>query len=1078
MRRASLITILMFLTVSLMVLSTLSNILTGYPERPRVFQGGKQETTEYKESSVLLFEVSPAGPQLFWRTLSADYYTGFNWFRTTEEKAQEEFPQVQNAYATEVFTVEIHTKLPEVYLPLPSSNSTLTDVSFESSDNLTLYADTIGSTYRILRIGQAMKAPLAYKVLWRDIELDDRFISLSNISEEILDTYLQLPDIPVEIQKLADDLENPSYSILDQILADVQFLRTNFVYDESPPKFLIDNFVYDVNSSRYPYGRVTQGSDVLSYLKLKKGICVDAATMLTVILRIQKIPARISIGYKPERVESGKLSYYTSGAHALTEVYLPPYGWVQFDATPPLEETPLVKVSPFKKEASPGSTIFFQLSITNRYNLTDIFWLSAHTKQEWNIRTAPEELEIAALQTAYALLEVTIPQNAEIGEKDVVTLSVISLGRGEVSFSILVIIQVGNVFHISTSTSIKYVDTPAVRGNTFWTNGTVLTSSNEQVDNMSVFVFLTRSRTAEGVVVGKGYSEQGHFQIKSKVPSYLEIGDYKVILLSLGTTRHAPSSSNSTIRVLAKTRITLGPEEEFLLGYGVIYGYLSWDNGTDFANALVSIKISSSTTPSEVSHLQKLTLKDGSFRIEATFENPGIYEVNAMFSGNEYILSSNATRVVKLERGLPKIEIIGEDIAIRGEIFSISGTIRFEDIGVWGEPLTLSFDNQLLTTLETRVNGSFAWAFLVDSEEQLGPHTFTVTLKKGNESALHKVLVKSKTTLTTKVSNVAGGMFVLFSTSLSDDHDLPIHGAEILVDNYGLSWKTDVNGNLTFFLDTIKFWPENLVLTARFEGSELYLPIRTEKTVAIESVISLPFLLPMVSPTLLILAFAYVRHHLGRRRQILQQVTKMEVVKERTMNEEIIVQPQKTQPLNFVFSDIDTQFPNVWGVGDKLRIELVLDESVLKKKLDKKVEVFIDEENVASVQLSQQGRAELSHMFLKKGEPRLRAIMSRTFESQPLSGEITIRIVEYREEIIRLYKEFLEKLADYNIHAGNEMTAREIENLILKTSDFNSEALSRVVTCFEKAEYSNHLATRKDYETMYMALKELNISVE
>ena len=58
------------------------------------------------------------------------------------------------------------------------------------------------------------------------------------------------------------------------------------------------------------------------------------------------------------------------------------------------------------------------------------------------------------------------------------------------------------------------------------------------------------------------------------------------------------------------------------------------------------------------------------------------------------------------------------------------------------------------------------------------------------------------------------------------------------------------------------------------------------------------------------------------------------------------------------------------------------------------------------------------------------------------------------------------------------MTAREIESLILRMGDFGLEALRKVTTCFEKAEYSDHLVTRKDYEIMYLSLKELNIHVE
>jgi hypothetical protein len=58
------------------------------------------------------------------------------------------------------------------------------------------------------------------------------------------------------------------------------------------------------------------------------------------------------------------------------------------------------------------------------------------------------------------------------------------------------------------------------------------------------------------------------------------------------------------------------------------------------------------------------------------------------------------------------------------------------------------------------------------------------------------------------------------------------------------------------------------------------------------------------------------------------------------------------------------------------------------------------------------------------------------------------------------------------------MTAREIESLILGVGGFSPEALRKVRVCFEKAEYSDHLATRKDYEVMHLSLEELNIGVE
>lgn len=1066
MRRTSLIMTLVVLLASLFLLSVLSNILTGYPEHTRLPETPKKrEAVDVEEEpSVLLFKVSPSTPHLYWRIWSGDYYTGTKWLKTTQETIIEEFPRIQAANVTRVFTVEVNSSQREVFLPVASPNSTLRDISIARTEGLEFYSDTVGNVFKVLKLGQANEAPLVYNVSWSDAEVDDRLVSLDGIPEEVLNKYLQLPNLSLEVLQLAKDLEDSSYSVLDQILADVQFLKTNFVYDFEHSKRL--------------YERVVQGSDISYYLRQRRGVCIDAATALAVILRAQKIPARISVGYKPERIERGKLLFYTSGAHSVTEVYLPPYGWIQFDATPPPEENPLVKVVPFKREVAPGSKIYCQLSITNRRNETDRLKLYASSnKQKWNIETAPEELRIEAYQTADALLEVTVPDNASLGEKDYATVTVASLNHPAAVFSILAVIQVKNVSYISTTTMLKEIDEIITRGDTFWVNGTVLTADSEQIDNMTVFVFLTKSELAKGIIIGKGYSKQGNFQIESQVPHFTEIGDYKVVSISLGTTLHASSSTDSTTRVRATTRMELGPEDSFLLGYGAIHGRLFWDNGTELPGAPISLKITSSATPIEVWEIRNKTLDDGSFRIETSFENSGTYEIEATFSGNAYILGSSAKQTIELTLALPVIQIFDENAAVRGEVFNITGTVQFEDIGVWGEPVTVTFDDQLLATVETGRNGSYAYSFLVDPEERLGPHTFTLALEKGNVSAVHKVVVKSKTTLTTKVSPVAGGTLLLFSASLSDDHDLPVRGAEIAIEDYGLSWKTDKNGNVTFLLDNVELWPENLTLTASFEGSESHLPATTEKEIALEPVISLPFLIPLVSSILGVMVFVYAKHFVGRWRTS-RQASNIEVAKDRAITEKPATWPQEKQPLTIVFPDIKPQFPNVWGVKDKLRIEIVLEKSALKRMQERKVEVFVDEQTAASLRFYQQGRAQLSYVFIKEGEHNIHAILQRTMRRPPLKAEVRLRVVNYREEIIRLYNEFLAKLASYDVHARNEMTAQEIESLILTTDDFNQDALHKVTTCFEQAEYSNRLSIREDYEAMYLSLKELNIEIE
>ncbi|NIV44691.1 hypothetical protein GWN49_07455, partial [Candidatus Bathyarchaeota archaeon] len=271
MRKASLTVILTALFFSLFLLSVLSSILTGYPIRPDPRQDPKEQTpweTE-EEPAVLLFKVSPVTPQLYWRVWSADYFTGLDWLKTTDERPLATFPQLQDDNATTVFTVEINSSQREVFLPLALANSTLAHISLEPIEGLEFYTDTVGNLYKLINDGQLKENPLVYNVSWHDVDVDDRFISINSVPQEILDKYLQLPNIPIKIRELAEDLRDSSYSVLDQILADIQYLKTNFVYE--------------IERSKRLYERVTYGSDVSSYIERGRGVCIDAATALAVI---------------------------------------------------------------------------------------------------------------------------------------------------------------------------------------------------------------------------------------------------------------------------------------------------------------------------------------------------------------------------------------------------------------------------------------------------------------------------------------------------------------------------------------------------------------------------------------------------------------------------------------------------------------------------------------------------------------------------------------------------------------------------------------------------------------------------
>jgi hypothetical protein len=71
------------------------------------------------------------------------------------------------------------------------------------------------------------------------------------------------------------------------------------------------------------------------FAKYKRGYCEHYATLMTVLLREHKIPARFVEGFLPGDIDprTGVEPVMNANAHAWVEVYFPGYGWYMFDPT-------------------------------------------------------------------------------------------------------------------------------------------------------------------------------------------------------------------------------------------------------------------------------------------------------------------------------------------------------------------------------------------------------------------------------------------------------------------------------------------------------------------------------------------------------------------------------------------------------------------------------------------------------------------------------------------------------------------------------------------------------------------------
>ncbi len=189
---------------------------------------------------------------------------------------------------------------------------------------------TVSTAYRLQAIGAEDYSSISF----RDLSLDSIRYSVRsfvpNLGEEDLRAtltlypswvarrYLALPSsLPQRVIDLAKQLTAGAKTPYDKALAIQDYLR-KLPYD---PKILLPSGDFDA---------------VDYFLFLQKGYCDYFGTTMAVLLRSSGVPARVARGYLPGEYDWTNHRYVVreNRLHTWTEVYFPPYGWIEFEPTP------------------------------------------------------------------------------------------------------------------------------------------------------------------------------------------------------------------------------------------------------------------------------------------------------------------------------------------------------------------------------------------------------------------------------------------------------------------------------------------------------------------------------------------------------------------------------------------------------------------------------------------------------------------------------------------------------------------------------------------------------------------------
>ncbi|MHA2620748.1 MAG: transglutaminase family protein [bacterium JZ-2024 1] len=365
------------------------------------------ESIHLSERPVLRVRAPFAG---YWRVVVFSRYTGRNFqIQSDFPLASLEFveltrdfqvPHDPNLREESVYFSRIITQyeflanftnvLPTLYMPHRVS---LTSVSSVSPQSYGILSDDALS----LRLAYLPKRGFSYSVLSlvpnTHLPYSTFVPSTGDTVEKVPDEYLAIPpSVPDRVRTLAR-------SLTEEDITPLQKLRTLIAYLSDTTRFS-----YSLDLPEIPAGH-----DAVDFFlfESRKGYCELYAAALAVLLRSINIPSRVVGGFL-----GGEYDLVTSSivvrdrdAHAWVEAFVPPWGWINADATPEAPNT----LSSAPSEDLGESVTDPSSPLASRMFRSRLFYLLSVALSLWNsftraLATSSKSLGLPALATSLLLL--------------------------------------------------------------------------------------------------------------------------------------------------------------------------------------------------------------------------------------------------------------------------------------------------------------------------------------------------------------------------------------------------------------------------------------------------------------------------------------------------------------------------------------------------------------------------------------------------------------------------------------------------------------------------------------------------
>ena len=257
----------------------------------------------------------------FWRAITYDFYTGNGWRTTETDKVDKISPQV---LGREKFEATFDMQVPQQSLLFGANEPVKVTVPYQ-------FQTGADRSYSIALRAVRGGASAEHYTVTSYVSVADKAAlrrASSTYPDYIRQKYLQLPStLPQRVRDLAHKVAGEQGDPYDKAEVIESFLRTTYRYAPTvrappPGRDPVDFFLFD----------------------LKEDFCEYFASSMVVMLRELGVPARVVEGYTSGTLDptSGKFVVKELDAHAWVEVYVPLYGWIEFEPTP--SQAPIFRV--------------------------------------------------------------------------------------------------------------------------------------------------------------------------------------------------------------------------------------------------------------------------------------------------------------------------------------------------------------------------------------------------------------------------------------------------------------------------------------------------------------------------------------------------------------------------------------------------------------------------------------------------------------------------------------------------------------------------------------------------------------